>query len=268
MAKSYLEYLQEILQSQETEKNNQLMGIDEKYSAISKETKDKYSSDIKTVNETYDDYIDQSYVQKIIDQKQVEQTLANMGLTDSGLNRTQQTAAILSHSNRTGKYNSLRQQQIDSLAREMQGKLTDLRLEQEKEKTTVTDKLKKSAEDQAMDIYKSELAAEAKIQAERIKAASKSSGTTNKKTDPTETKEETKEEYTGTLTQDRRNILEKMCEEGLITRQRFNNERRLGNVSGTYEDYIKSTLLKWRIDLSINQEEYEYLLQYFGFEIK
>ncbi len=334
MAKTYTEYLQEILKSQEEEKNKQLNSIDAKYSDVSKAIIDQYSADIQSVEETYNDYIDKSYVQKIIDQKQVEQTLANMGLTDSGLNRTQQTAVEISHTNRSGKYTLLKQQQIDSLAQQMRSKLADSRMQQEKEKTSVIDEFRESAEDQAMEIFKNELSAETKKQIEQLKAELKaelnaqknnsnlnsdskkdsatnkedvsknettkpSTSTTTKPTTSTTTKpttstttkpttstttkpstntttkpststtkpttSETKNETTKTsLTQNEKNKLEKMCKESLVTKQQFNNERRLGNVTGTYTDYLKSTLLRWRVDSKIKQEEYEYLLSYLG----
>ena len=156
MAKTYTDYLQEILNAQEKEKENQKAGVDKKYESLSKEISEKYSSDIQALTEIYDDYIDKSYVQKLIDKKQVQETLANMGLTDSGIHRTEQTAVQLSHSNRVGKYTALKQQQIDSLAKEMRGKLTDAKIQAENEKTTIDNQFRKEAESKATEFYKNQ----------------------------------------------------------------------------------------------------------------
>ncbi len=99
--------------------------------------KGQYNTDTKTSNELYDgqvestnrDYDTQVFeqgrayedqyrenaVQKEINKRQVAESMANLGLTDSGLNRTQQTAVQLSYGNNKANIDRQRQLGIDSL---------------------------------------------------------------------------------------------------------------------------------------------------------
>lgn len=298
MAKTYTDYLQEILNAQQEEKEKQKTGIAKKYESINKDILDKYSSDIQAIKETYDDYIDKSYVQKLIDKKQVQETLANMGLTDSGINRTQQTAIQLSHSNRAGKYSALKQQQIDSLAKEMRGKLTDSKIQAEKQLTDIDEKFRKEAESKATELYKNQETGEnrqekawskvvnslfdddvsskertfileeyflkygfnnnEKILLDKMQIDYKNFG---KK--PEEHKQEP---VNYAITDQRKTQLQKMCKDTFVTKQQFNNERRLGNFKGSYNEYVKGIITNWRFSLRINQAEYEYLLSYYGLD--
>lgn len=295
MSKTYTDFLQEILNAQKEEKDKQHANVDAKYDILTKEITDKYSAEIENVKELYDDYIDKSYVQKLIDKKQVEETLANMGLTDSGLNRTQQTAVQLSHANRVGKYSLSKQQQIDSLAKEMQSKLTDAAINAEQEKTSINQSFQKSAESKATDLYetyekgenkqekawtkvvnslfdddvsskertfileeyflKYGLNSNEKLLLDKMQIDYKNLG---KKVEP-----QKQEPVDYALTDQRKTQLQKMCKDTLITKQQFNNERKLGNFKGSYNEYVKGIITNWRFSLRINQAEFEYLLDYY-----
>ena len=65
-------------------------------------------------------------MQKLINEREVAENMANLGLTDSGLNRTQQTAVQLSYSNTKAKYDVSRQKAVDSLAAELANKISTL----------------------------------------------------------------------------------------------------------------------------------------------
>lgn len=297
MAKTYTDYLQEILNAQKAEKEKQLQGIDQKYQNLSDEITGNYSQEIQAIQGIYDDYIDKSYVQKLIDKKQVQETLSNMGLTDSGLNRTQQTAVQLSHSNRAGKYSALKQQQIDSLAKEMRSKLTDNLLQAEKEKANASEKFQKEAESKATELYKNQQTGENKQEkawAKVVNSLFDSDISSKQKTFVLEEyflkygfndnekllldkmqidyknlgkkpEPQTKEPVDYPIREERKTQLQKMCADVLITKQQFNNERKLGNIKGTYNEYIKGVIANLRFSLRINQAEYEYLLSYYGF---
>lgn len=300
MAKTYTDYLQEILNAQEKEKENQKAGVDKKYESLSKEISEKYSSDIQALTEIYDDYIDKSYVQKLIDKKQVQETLANMGLTDSGIHRTEQTAVQLSHSNRVGKYTALKQQQIDSLAKEMRGKLTDAKIQAENEKTTIDNQFRKEAESKATEFYKNQETQEDKQENKQEKAWTKvvnslfdddvsskertfileeyflKYGFNNNekllldkmqidyKNFGKKPEEQKQENVNYGITEQRKTQLQKLCKDTLITKQQFNNERKLGNFKGTYNEYVEGVITNLRFSLRINQAEFEYLLDYYG----
>lgn len=296
MAKTYTDYLQEILNAQKAEKEKQLQGIDKKYQSLSDEITGNYSQEIQALQGIYDDYIDKSYVQKLIDKKQVQETLANMGLTDSGLNRTQQTAVEISHSNRAGKYSALKQQQIDSLAKEMRSKLADNLLQAEKEKTNVTDKFIKEAESKATQLYQNQQTSENKQEKAWAKVVSSIFDTDMSSKQKTFVLEEyflnyglnnnekllldkmqidyknlgkkqeqvIQEPVNYSITEQRKTQLQKMCADTLLTKQQLNNERKLGNFKGTYNDYVKEVVTNMLFTNRINQADYDYLLSYYG----
>lgn len=83
----------------------------------------------KAVNDTkvgYESEYQKNAVQKLINEKKVAETNANLGLTDSGLNRTQQTAVQLSYANQKGKIDLARQGALDDLALKLTSALTEI----------------------------------------------------------------------------------------------------------------------------------------------
>ena len=99
------------------------------YSAQAEEEKKKYGqiydkqieqinlnsdANIKNLNSTYDDQQRAIEVQKLVNERKVAESMANLGLTDSGLNRTQQTAVQLSAANARYQLDRQKQAAIDS----------------------------------------------------------------------------------------------------------------------------------------------------------
>ena len=74
---------------------------------------DEYNRDIADTERSYADAYQKNAVQKLINERQIAETNENLGLTDSGLNRTQQTAAQLSYANQKGKLDISKQQTLD-----------------------------------------------------------------------------------------------------------------------------------------------------------
>ncbi|MBO5089453.1 MAG: hypothetical protein J6C27_00870 [Clostridia bacterium] len=70
-----------------------------------------HAAGVKEIGTAYDDQQRAVAVQKLINERKVAESMANLGLTDSGLNRTQQTAVQLSAAN--AAYNLNRQKQAD-----------------------------------------------------------------------------------------------------------------------------------------------------------
>ncbi len=77
---------------------------------------DAGSAQIKEAEHAYDGVINTANVQKLINERAVAERMSNMGLTDSGLNRTQQTAIELSRSNAINNAMIARQKQVDAIA--------------------------------------------------------------------------------------------------------------------------------------------------------
>lgn len=75
----------------------------------------KVSAGIADADARYRDVVDTAAVQRELDRRQIQETMANMGLGRSGLNATQQTAVQLSAGNKMAAASLQRQAAVDSL---------------------------------------------------------------------------------------------------------------------------------------------------------
>lgn len=87
---------------------------------------ENYNANIKEAETAYDNKYRVNAVQKLINERQIAESMANSGLTNSGLNRTQQTAVQLSYANNKAELDRQKQSIIDGLNREMTAKLTEI----------------------------------------------------------------------------------------------------------------------------------------------
>nr|DAI50022.1 MAG TPA: hypothetical protein [Caudoviricetes sp.] len=110
MAKSIQEYVDSLYNQGLNNANNlkeQRTQADEAFikqvqDAIDKSTASAakpYQTQIEQLPSQYQKLYDTNAVQELVNRRQVQETMANMGLTDSGLNRTQQTAIAIQRGN-------------------------------------------------------------------------------------------------------------------------------------------------------------------------
>lgn len=85
------------------------------YDTQRQQTQNTYNRQIKDTNNSYEDMYRENAVQKLINEREIAEDMAGLGLTDSGLNRTQQTAVQLSYANGKNKIDVNRQKAIDTL---------------------------------------------------------------------------------------------------------------------------------------------------------
>ncbi len=125
-----------------------------------------YEDSITEEEQGYDDLSRQNEVQKYINAREVAENNANLGLTDSGLNRTQQTAVQLSASNQEAKIQRARQSAVAALTREMNSKLADIETSRLSSAASIRSGYEQMASDAATETIKAQISAEN----ERIKA--------------------------------------------------------------------------------------------------
>lgn len=110
----------------ETDRNKardeQINKINEAYDAAIKPQIDYTQSEIDALPQKYQALYDANAVQELVSRKNVEEAMANMGLTDSGLNRTQQTAISVMRGNSD---NAVRLQQQEA-ARQLEQRLAEI----------------------------------------------------------------------------------------------------------------------------------------------
>lgn len=116
-------------------------------------TQKYYDKQIGDAKIAYDSEYQKNAVQKLINEKQIAEKNANLGLTDSGLNRTQQTAAQLSYANQKGKIDLARQSALDNLTLAMTDAITTLQNQKATSARNITNKWNNYADTQAQNIY-------------------------------------------------------------------------------------------------------------------
>lgn len=113
---SRLTELYDIYKKQGTaQKDADIAASDKVYDTQKQQTQGTYNRQIRETNNSYEDMYSENAVQKLINEREIAENMANMGLTDSGLNRTQQTAAQLSYANSKNKIDINRQKAVDTL---------------------------------------------------------------------------------------------------------------------------------------------------------
>lgn len=88
---------------------------DKMYDTQRQQTQNTYDRQIKETNNSYEDMYRENAVQRLINEREIAEDMAGLGLTDSGLNRTQQTAVQLSYANGKNKIDVNRQKAVDTL---------------------------------------------------------------------------------------------------------------------------------------------------------
>lgn len=129
-----------------------------------------YGAKISETEQSYDDQERINAVQKLINEQEIAENMANLGLTDSGLNRTQQTAVQLSYANNRANIERQKRSAIDGLTREMNAYLTEIETGAESSIAGLKDTYNQNRTSYAQSMYKTDVDAAAKAEAARIKA--------------------------------------------------------------------------------------------------
>ena len=188
MAKSVQNYIDELysqgkteadrLKEQRTQADDKLIqqtnaAIDKAAAASAK----PYQTQLDELPALYGKLYDANAVQELVNRRQVQETMANMGLTDSGLNRTQQTAIALQRGNADALVRLSQQQKtqelqdrIDQLlgnsaAQKIQQE-ADIRNATEKWYSSTLENLRSSAAQQGTSAYNAQMQAAAQAAAQ------------------------------------------------------------------------------------------------------
>lgn len=135
-----------------------------------------YKTQIDEQGQQYDKLFDQNEVQRYINEQRIAENMANRGLTDSGLNRTQQTAVQLSYANNNAEIGRQRQSAVNALTQAMTAKLADIESARANAEMNIKSGYEQSAMKAAQDLYNADVSAAAAIESARLKALSSSSG--------------------------------------------------------------------------------------------
>lgn len=131
----------------------------------------------KEAEVSYEGLINTQNVQRLINEKKIAETMANLGLSDSGLNRTQQTAVQLSHSNAMAQLQLQRQKKVDEIARLVQQQVGAVKTQLSQDLMKTQSAYDQSKTQWAGEQYNAQLEAEAKAIAELNKAQTANNST-------------------------------------------------------------------------------------------
>ena len=123
MVSYYDEYIKNNQKVIDAQKNAHLITRDsgnqiaaEKLAADNAALEESYGMQRTNTADTYDSALKKNEVQKVLNERNIERRMAEIGLTDSGLNRTQSTAVQLSYANQKGELIKQKQNALDTLA--------------------------------------------------------------------------------------------------------------------------------------------------------
>lgn len=136
------------------------------YDTQRQQTQDTYDRQIKDTNNSYEDMYRENAVQRLINEREIAENMADLGLTDSGLNRTQQTAVQLSYANSKNKIDTTRQKAVDTLA----ASLADAVSRIDANKLAAAEKIRSSYESGWSSAAQSTYAKELEEQTKRVEA--------------------------------------------------------------------------------------------------
>lgn len=116
-----------------------------------------YDKQVLEEGKAYEDQYRENAVQKAINERQVAESIANLGLTNSGLNRTQQTAVQLSYANNNAAIDRQKQKAIDSYERARTQDLSTAKRSYLTDKATINQSYENQIAQTAQELYKKNL---------------------------------------------------------------------------------------------------------------
>lgn len=173
MASVYQNYLNQVEAAQKKQKDEDIAALQKTNQAQKDIIKQNYEQEITQVGENYDPLFRKNEVQKVLNERGLERRAAELGLTDSGFNRTQMTANQLSYANADANLTLQRQKEYDTLAAIMNSKLTEKDVELQSGIAGINSAYKQSAIEQATSLTNEYNKAQADIEKARIEGRNK-----------------------------------------------------------------------------------------------
>lgn len=172
---NYDEILEEERKNLEGVRTTQQDAINKTYDENRKNTQNTYNSAVNNTEIKYESDYERNAVQKLINEKMIAERNANLGLTDSGLNRMQQTAVQMSYANQKGALDIAKQGALDELSQDLALSLSNI---EQKRVTALADldaNIETQAQSNAIDRYNANVKANAEMWKAQQEAAIASS---------------------------------------------------------------------------------------------
>ena len=173
---SYDEILKKIKEEGAADLNKSLADNDATHNLQKQTVTDNYNAQLKDTESTYADDYRANAVQKLINEREVAESMANLGLTDSGLNRTQQTAVQLSYANKNADIDRQKRSMVDSLKLQLNNSLNEIETSRISKASAINQTYESAWADSAQKVYNDNLDYMEEIRKEQIAAAKEAAG--------------------------------------------------------------------------------------------
>ena len=255
-----------------------------------------YKTQMEQLPSQYQSLFDANAVQELVGRRQVQEAMANMGLTDSGLNRTQQTALSVQRGNADASVRLAQQQKtqelqdkisqlVENAAAQKQQQEASIRANTSDWYNTLLSNFYSTAQQQGTSLYNAEqerAAAAAEAERQRLIAAADAEAKAKQQDfenqlsiakilqDSGASSEEVNRYLqraasgagNGTLISDTANTTQFRA--AMMTPGEFSRRSTTKTKYGNYDNYIKSFLTDWYNQNKLSNEEFAFLLNYYG----
>lgn len=255
-----------------------------------------YKTQMEQLPSQYQSLFDANAVQELVGRRQVQEAMANMGLTDSGLNRTQQTALSVQRGNADASVRLAQQQKtqelqdkisqlVENAAAQKQQQEASIRANTSDWYNTLLSNFYSTAQQQGTSLYNAEqerAAAAAEAERQRLIAAADAEAKAKQQDfenqlaiakvlqDSGASSEEINRYLqraasgagNGTLISDTTNTTQFRA--AMMTPGEFSRRSTTKTKYGNYDNYIKSFLTDWYNQNKLSNEEFAFLLNYYG----
>ena len=255
-----------------------------------------YKTQMEQLPSQYQSLFDANAVQELVGRRQVQEAMANMGLTDSGLNRTQQTALSVQRGNADASVRLAQQQKtqelqdkisqlVENAAAQKQQQEASIRANTSDWYNTLLSNFYSTAQQQGTSLYNAEqerAAAAAEAERQRLIAAADAEAKAKQQDfenqlsiakilqDSGASSEEVNRYLqraasgagNGTLISDTTSTTQFRA--AMMTPGEFSRRSTTKAKYGNYDNYIKSFLTDWYNQNKLSNEEFAFLLNYYG----
>lgn len=273
MARDYSKILEEQNKFYDPQKNKATQAINKKFDSLNQNITDNFTQQIEESEYDYEQMQRENAVDKKLNEYYIAEDMANMGLTDSGLSRTQITANQLSHSNKKAEIDRQRQSFVDKLTLEMRSYIAQNEIDRNSEITETEDYYKQLASQSASSIYDTEVTADTdryKAEQERLAAIEKaaiSAKTKSKEKEIEAAEKDSAVDYSSIKTFQKSLVDESEFKTVIDSRENQRGITYDKKLYKNYKTYIKEQLKEhYSVFKTINRGTLEYLLDYYDIE--
>lgn len=272
MAKSYTDYLKEILAAQKQTMEDSISASNSLYDSKKDQVKKEYVDKIRETDKDFLSKIKDQNLQELIEKRKINEKMGNLGLIDSGYNKA--------HKDLTKKFNAIKKDgimkenniQSKKLQNEMNDEINALEVKRAEAQSEINEDFLKDAQKNAEDLYKADL----KAKSSSTKKSTSSKNTATKK-------EEAKEPENNPQREEEKYDIFDVDEDDLTEYQKYNvryhlnllperadyfREKKLDKSLPAYDTYIINYLDSVADSGYLCATEYNYILKKLGVKRK